>query len=127
MRSARVGTSTSEAELVAADARIGEVPGLDEGAVDARGAGEHDEGVLVVGSERQRRRAGPQVEVDAGVVGVASRGRGRPRELADQDGGDRAGRARPVAARRGARTPARRRGSVDGWATQSWTPWSSPR
>ena len=75
-------------ELVAADAEIGEVARFDAGAVDLDDTGDHDQRVLVVGTERAGRGAGTEIEVDAGMVGVtARRGRG-PVEVADQDGRD---------------------------------------
>ena len=89
-RTARVAYTRGDAELVAADAEVGEVAGFDDGAIHLDGAGDQDQRVFVVGPERQRGGAGPEVEVDADVVGVAARRRRGAVEVADEDGGDRA-------------------------------------
>jgi hypothetical protein len=78
-----------EGDLVSADAEIGEVTGRHAGTADEAGSREHDEPVLAVRSERNRRPAGPKVAVDAGLVGVSPTGRRNTGELSDHVGGDR--------------------------------------
>ncbi len=62
--------------------------GVDGAIADADRAGADDEGVLESGAQGHHGPASVQLEVDADVVGVAPRRRGRVVERADEDGGD---------------------------------------
>ena len=130
-----------QAQLVPARAEVGEEPGGDDLAVDLGGAVEHHEGVLVPGVERHRRRAGPQVQLGADVVGVGPGRRGRPRRTCRRAPRPRPCPGRPGAGRRGARRPGRRpgwpragppRAGCRAWAGRRWPPvpssaWATPR
>ena len=62
-----------EHQLVATEAEIGELPGLDHGAADRDLAIQHDEPVFEGGVRRERRGSRPQLQVDSDVVGVPAR------------------------------------------------------